>query len=247
MTEKTNLLSPEELKLKQIKNLNGQTELNPRYFYRVKKGEIFRYVDNDLYSGLIKIGEEPSGYEDQLFNIKIPKIPHKFMKRIINFFKLVYAEHQSEAVVLIWYNFRTNDWEAEIPVQLVHGASASYERELEEATQLETRGYTLVGSIHSHGTMGAFHSGTDDADEYTFDGIHITVGKVTTKIEFACRFISKEISYKLEPEECMDWKRDKYDVPDAWTKKVNTERQTTSIIRNTRNLSDPHWWDIDGQ
>jgi len=36
----------------------------------------------------------------------------------------------------------------------------------------------MIGTIHSHCDFSAFHSGTDQADESTFDGIHITLGHV---------------------------------------------------------------------
>jgi hypothetical protein len=54
----------------------------------------------------------------------------------------------------------------------------------------EMNGFVVFGSIHSHNTMGAFHSGTDNSDEFKFDGLHITIGKLdATSPEYACRWI----------------------------------------------------------
>lgn len=240
------LLSPEELKLKEIKDLEPNVKLEKKYFYRVKRGEIFRYIDNDLYSGLIKVGEEPSGIEDRLFQIKIPKIPYELMKRIVDFFKLVYLEYESEAVILLWYNFDTDVWKIEIPEQIVQGAGVDYERDDKDIKGLEADGFTLVGSVHSHADMGAFHSGTDDHDEYKFDGVHVTVGKITLIPEFACRFISKENAYELEPENCFDWKEEKLDVPKSWRKKVTTKEESIKIVggTTTKDLTrqNKDWW-----
>jgi hypothetical protein len=36
----------------------------------------------------------------------------------------------------------------------------------------------MVGTIHSHCDFSAFHSGTDERDEATFDGLHLTFGNV---------------------------------------------------------------------
>ena len=36
----------------------------------------------------------------------------------------------------------------------------------------------MIGTVHSHAGMSAFHSGVDDADEKTFDGLHITLGNM---------------------------------------------------------------------
>ncbi len=38
--------------------------------------------------------------------------------------------------------------------------------------------YQRFGTIHSHASASAFHSGTDDKDEEGFDGLHITIGNV---------------------------------------------------------------------
>lgn len=38
--------------------------------------------------------------------------------------------------------------------------------------------FRLFGTIHSHASAGAFHSGTDHKDEMHFDGLHITIGNV---------------------------------------------------------------------
>ena len=48
----------------------------------------------------------------------------------------------------------------------------------------------IVGTCHSHGSMAAFHSATDDENELTTSGFHITLGKVDQQIfEIAHSFV----------------------------------------------------------
>ena len=120
-------------------------------------------------------------------------------------------------------NFDLKSWEVEVPEQKVSGGGVSYERNDEEIQKFEEMGFVLVGSVHSHCEMGAFHSSTDDADEFNFDGLHITIGKINSGPEFACRFVMKDDSYKIERDDCLDWIDVKPKTSDGWLKKVQKE------------------------
>ena len=200
-------------------------------FYRIPKNSIYRYIDNKLYSGLVEVGQEAPAAKTGICSIKIPKLSREMVNQIHSFFQLVYEKYSTEAVVLLWYHFDKHIWNLEVPTQEVSGASVSYERDDKEVKQLEKDGFTLVGSIHSHGQMGAFHSGTDDEDEYNFDGLHITIGRVNTGPEYACRFIMKDMAYKLEPHTCMDIPVQQPVCPEQWLSKVKqkTYKKTTVI------------------
>jgi len=102
----------------------------------------------------------------------IRKIPAKTAQEIINFFKAVYKEHFSEAIVLLFYNQETKKHKIICPVQEVSGAAADYNK------GIVIEGYDMIGTIHSHASMSAFHSGIDDKDEESFDGLHITFGNI---------------------------------------------------------------------
>jgi hypothetical protein len=58
----------------------------------------------------------------------------------------------------------------------------------------------MVGTIHSHCDFSAFHSGTDEADESTFDGVHLTFGHVNSdKFSIASSIVFNNNRSKLEP------------------------------------------------
>jgi hypothetical protein len=76
-----------------------------------------------------------------------------------------------------------------VPRQKVSGGSVrvdSFDEAIdlatgEEITQYPPEGWIPVGSSHSHNTMQAFFSGTDDKYELGDPGIHIVVGSINTK------------------------------------------------------------------
>jgi PRTRC genetic system protein A len=106
--------------------------------------------------------------------MNIKKIPAVEFGRIYEFFKAVYAAHQSEAVVLLFYNEAEKKYRIVPPHQKVTSAGAEYDR------GIVMEGFTMVGTVHSHANFSAFHSGTDVNDEMNFDGLHITIGHVAS-------------------------------------------------------------------
>jgi len=100
----------------------------------------------------------------------ISRIPGKWLAKTHSFFKEVYRQYRSEAIVLLFYNEETRHHKIIPPTQKVAGASCDYDK------GITISGYTMIGTIHSHGSMSAFHSGVDDSDEEHFDGLHITLG-----------------------------------------------------------------------
>jgi len=106
--------------------------------------------------------------------LNINKISKTNFAKMYMFFKDVYKKFQSEAILLIFYNEKTHKYKIVSPKQTVSGTSMEYDR------KIIIKDYTMIGDIHSHGTMSAFHSSVDDQDEKSFDGLHITIGHITS-------------------------------------------------------------------
>jgi hypothetical protein len=136
--------------------------------------------------------------DEQLDLTNFPKLTLPNLLFIRWYFALVYQEHKSEAIVLCHKS--PDDDHYTIIVPEAYSASAghvTYNAHIttfcstcqigstadgietcphcETATMVPFRFY---GSLHSHGSMGAFHSGTDDEHELSQQGFHITVGRV---------------------------------------------------------------------
>ena len=130
--------------------------------------------------------------------MNIEKIPSILTAKIANFFRAVQEEHKSEAIVLLFYNEKTKKYKAVPPSQKVSAASIEYNR------SVVIDGWTMIGDIHSHSSMSAFHSGTDQGDEESFDGLHITFGNINSKlISISASIVSNGNRVIVNPEEYM--------------------------------------------
>ena len=94
------------------------------------------------------------------FEFNLPLIPDEVFMASYFFFKEISDRHNTEAALQLFYDRDENAYFLSVPTQYVSHASVEYERDYE----LECN-YLLVADIHSHGSIPAFFSGTDDADE----------------------------------------------------------------------------------
>jgi len=144
-----------------------QTEEN---VYIIAKKGFYIKKKNNMYEALLQVDKFrflKDINEKIIFNLH--KLPLFLLEDCNNFFRDVYKHLKSEAIVLLYYDFDTNQYFLEIPYQEVSCSSIDY-----KFPTLETN-WKLVGSIHSHPVMGAFQSDTDYFDEKYFEGIHITL------------------------------------------------------------------------
>lgn len=124
------------------------------------------------------------------------KIPLALLQQAIAFFRVVYERFQSEAIVFLFYAPGApagQHWQIMAPEQEVSpGHCVGHD------PGPAPSGWFLAGTIHSHGNMGGFHSGQDNRDEEERDGIHITVGGVSTLPSFAVSVVVDGVRFKLD-------------------------------------------------
>lgn len=108
------------------------------------------------------------------FDLAIPLIPAPFLGRAISFFRRVYDEHGTEAVLRFLYDKGKACYIIECPEQIVTVASAKFRRNAVDHSR-----YVLVADIHSHGGMTAHFSGTDNRDELA-DMFYVVVGRLNS-------------------------------------------------------------------
>ena len=126
--------------------------------------------------------------------LHIEKIPGSVFAQIYSFFKEVYKEFYSECVALLYYNLKTKKYKIYIPNQEVSGASLDYVKDR------TFKNHVLMCSIHSHASMSAFHSGTDSDDEKSFDGLHITLGKMNQDvIDISASIVANGSRFMVDP------------------------------------------------
>jgi len=103
-----------------------------------------------------------------------------------------------------------------IPVQKVTGVSVRVES-FDKAVDIETgelveqwppEGWRPCGSSHSHNTMGAFFSGTDDKYELGDPGLHIVVGNIdvdTGTYDLCASITANMRRFLIQPSDVVDY------------------------------------------
>ena len=91
----------------------------------------------------------------------LPKIPYSILSEIIAFFKtFVTVKSENEAMANIYWSFEEEKYRAHVPKQTVTKASVDT-----NLPDIDEEKFLLVMEVHSHNTMGAVFSRTDDKDE----------------------------------------------------------------------------------
>lgn len=150
------------------------------------------------------------------YEAKLPKIPVSLLQQTIKFFMDVCdKKNNAEAGIQIFWNREKEEYFIAVNDQEVSGASVTFERDpgLEEKE-------LLIMDIHSHNTMDAFWSGTDDADEKE-TRLYGVIGKLNTctptmRVRASCagHFIDLEIG------DIFDNKDAYVAYPPEWMEKV---------------------------
>lgn len=141
---------------------------------------------------VVPVDEVPSlANSDSLLYHDI-NLPPELIGQAWSFFRAVWHERKSEAMVDITWN-PDRGYRLFVPPQKASGGGVKAERKPEHY-----RGQ-IVGTIHSHCNFGAFHSGTDENDANGQDGLHITIGRVDTdKLDIAIMVSANAIKWPLE-------------------------------------------------
>lgn len=152
--------------------------------------------------------------------MRISKIPGPKFAKVIEFFRAVFKECYGEAIVLLFYNEEKKTHTIIPPHQKVSGGSCDYNR------GITIDGLTMIGTIHSHASMSAFHSGVDDKDEETFDGLHITIGNMRDQeVSISASIVANGYRVMIDPCDYVDQLSLTKDIDEK------VEKATTTIYK----------------
>ena len=94
----------------------------------------------------------------------LPKIPYSILSEIIAFFKTYVTEKsENEAMANIYWSFEEEKYRVHVPKQTVTKASVDT-----NLPDIDEEKFLLVMEVHSHNTMGAVFSRTDDKALYSY-------------------------------------------------------------------------------
>ena len=141
-----------------------------------RNGQVYEIRKNQIgifQSPARVIGEFPDLKPS--FSIKLPKIPMFLLFQIISFFKMISEKKEVEALVHIVFNTETQKYNVKIPKQKI--TKCSVDALVEEYPE----NIIHVMDIHSHNTMDAKFSVTDDNDEKA-TRLYGVIGKLDKEI-----------------------------------------------------------------
>ena len=133
------------------------------------------------------------------FKMALPKIPAHIFSKVMGFFKSISDELHYEVLVHILYDTEEKEYIIKVPKQRISEASVNSETDEPYPDR-----YIHVMDFHSHNTMPAIFSGTDNADEketrlYAVAGrFNRTFPEITVRAGCAGKFIS------LNPEDVFE-------------------------------------------
>lgn len=188
-------------------NLN---ELANGIHYVISKNGVYTICKNDMYTTINKTTSFSGGTLGsfaEATEVNIPKIDRATYDFMVKLFMSVYKKFQSEVNVLLYYQSTTNKWFVRLPKQDVSGAHVTYELTDDDVWYSDgavvecPQDVMCFGTCHSHASMGAFFSATDDNDDKSNVGYQIVIGKVNSSaVETKCRLTlpGKTVDKKLE-------------------------------------------------
>jgi PRTRC genetic system protein A len=173
--------------------------------YIVGKGGFYLRKETSLYQVTVQVPEIPAYAEvKEQLRWMAPPVPYAIIERANAFFRAVFWKYGSEAIVALALE-KNQTWQLEVPEQAVSSMHLDYDL---KSLAGKSR---LAGTIHSHCSMGAFFSNTDDKDTAQgFDGLHLVLGRITQPIpEIAAAVCLNGSVFKLAPEAVIS------DLPEA--------------------------------
>lgn len=187
---------------------------------KLKGGRHVRFLVDEIPGYNTKSSLEP-----EINFLPNGKIPTHLLDEIVQFFKDVMSikKADQEAMAHILWNEEHKDspdrgYRIGIPDQIVSKASAQY------TFNHIKKGDIIALDIHSHNTMNAFFSGTDDGDDrkgYYYAGV---VGKLDEKTPaFVWRLNIGEHRKTVLVDEIFDVPEKKVAIPKEWMEKVEVK------------------------
>lgn len=173
-------------------------EIPPGNCYIVGKNGMFLRKDTGIICATVRVHEIPGLTEIQRsVRFRMDQIPIEIFDQAFTFFRRVYELYLAEAFLALYANVGCESFFLHCPQQEV-GAGGAHYGELPRIKDAR-----LIGDLHSHAGMEAFHSAIDVGDEVDFDGIHITLGNMQLpQTTLSMNAVVNGDRFELKPE---DW------------------------------------------
>lgn len=154
------------------------------------------------------------------FRMRLPKIPMDILQQVIVFFRsFIQKDSVVEVMVNILWDRQEMKYAAYVPEQVVSKESVKA-----APSDLDDERYLHVADIHSHNTMPAKFSVTDNEDEKA-TRLYFVIGKLDRYFpEISARISNGGKFHQIDPSDALEGIKASY--PGEWHSKVTIARDT---------------------
>ena len=190
---------------------------------KMEQGEFIAPKNNVVDFSEIRAGFTPA----------LPKIPAQLMGEIIAFFRAFMTENEeNEALALIYWDKEEKRFFAYVPKQSV--CKERVEANLHDCPYDDAERYICYADIHSHNSMGAFFSGTDDRDERS-TGLYFVLGKLDHFYpEIEARIFCGDSFVPIDPDTVIEGLEGPF--PKEWLEQVSIRKKASVKVEKKRGL-----------
>lgn len=159
------------------------------------------------------------------FTPALPPIPYAIFEQVVSLFRLYMFRHKdggpSEALAHIYWDKAEGRYFVNVPKQVV--SKARVDAVLDDEALFDTDRFIHYADIHSHNTMEARFSDTDDRDERA-NRVYIVVGRLDRYYpEISVRVCNGGNFLPIRPETVLE-PRPKSEVPESWLGNIRVLR-----------------------
>ena len=190
---------------------------------KMEQGEFIAPKNNVVDFSEIRAGFTPA----------LPKIPGQLMGEIIAFFRAFMTENEeNEVLALIYWDKEEKRFFAYVPKQSV--CKERVEANLHDCPYDDAERYICYADIHSHNSMDAFFSGTDDRDERS-TGLYLVLGKLDHFYpEIEARIFCGDSFVPIDPDTVIEGLE--YPFPKEWLEQVSIRKKASVKVEKKRGL-----------
>ena len=195
-------------------------------FYEIIKADPYVCVSKVTQPTSVKNPPPPLG-----FSLTHGKIPLSILSQVVSFFKSIYNLHKSEASAHIMWSKTSNEYFVYVPTQTNGAASSHYDIMTDSDFQEVLKTSVWVVTCHSHASMSAFFSATDDADEKKRRVVAMVVGNLDATPTFKFRYSTFSTFVDLDISDVFDtgYNLD-VPIPSAWLAKCTPAKSVPVIM-----------------
>lgn len=184
-------------------------------FIRTKRDGVFRPRTSNCGTVYVPCDDPDATHDDPpsgfTLNESFPRLDVPNWQRIISLFYAYLDKGREVSVILLRDEATSKRWRVMVPKQETDTTTCKCDltvlRDLEtgEDSQGIPDGWYHAGSSHSHHTMGAYPSATDDSSELGVPGLHVIVGKMNSKTYSPyTSVVQQKTRYKVECDSVID-------------------------------------------